>query len=112
MYRARWTAHSSFCSTRIAPTRRTRASSLGKMPTTSVRRLISAVDAFERIGGMQLGAMLRRERLVGGHVRLGRIALAYEAAATGSGLRAGSLLVGSRLTSSIRRALRYHASAS
>jgi hypothetical protein len=30
-----------FCSSRIAPTRRVIASSLGKMPTTSVRRLIS-----------------------------------------------------------------------
>jgi len=41
MYRARWTAHSSFCSRRIAPTSLTIAASLGKMPTTSVRRLIS-----------------------------------------------------------------------
>src|SRR5215470_11397743 len=41
MYRARCTAHSSFCSSRIAPTRRVMAASLGKMPTTSVRRLIS-----------------------------------------------------------------------
>ena len=32
---------SSFCSSRIAPTRRTIAFSLGKMPTTSARRLIS-----------------------------------------------------------------------
>lgn len=31
----------SFCSSRMAPTRRTMASSLGKMPTTSVLRLIS-----------------------------------------------------------------------
>ena len=35
------TAHSSFCSSSSAPTRRTMASSLGKMATTSVRRLIS-----------------------------------------------------------------------
>jgi hypothetical protein len=41
MYLARWTAHSSFCSSSSAPTRRTMASSLGKMPTTSVPRLIS-----------------------------------------------------------------------
>ncbi len=41
MYLARCTAHSSFCSSSNAPTRRTMASSLGKMPTTSVRRLIS-----------------------------------------------------------------------
>ena len=32
MYRARWTAHSSFCSRRIAPTSLTIASSLRKMP--------------------------------------------------------------------------------
>lgn len=41
IYLARWTAHSSFCSSRIAPTRRMMASSLGKMPTISVLRLIS-----------------------------------------------------------------------
>ena len=41
MQRARWTAHSSFCSIKMVPTRRTMASSFGKMPTTSVRRLIS-----------------------------------------------------------------------
>lgn len=40
-YLERWTAHSSFCSSSNAPTRRTMASSLGTMPTTSVRRLIS-----------------------------------------------------------------------
>ena len=44
MYRARWTAHSSFCSNKIAPTSRTIASSLGKIPTTSVRRLISPLS--------------------------------------------------------------------
>jgi hypothetical protein len=41
MERALWTAYSSFCSRRIAPTRRVMAYSLGKMPTTSGRRLIS-----------------------------------------------------------------------
>ena len=35
------TAHSSCCSARTAPTRRRTAGRLGKMPTTSVRRLIS-----------------------------------------------------------------------
>jgi hypothetical protein len=35
------TADSSFCSSRSASMRRTMASSLGKIPTTSVRRLIS-----------------------------------------------------------------------
>jgi hypothetical protein len=33
--------HSSFCSSRIAPTSRRTAASLGKMPRTSMRRLIS-----------------------------------------------------------------------
>ena len=41
-----------------------------------------------------------------------RIALAYEAGRDGFGWRAGSLLAGSRHMSSIRQALRYHASAS
>ena len=36
------TAHSSFCSSRMAPISRVMASALGKMPTTLVRRLISA----------------------------------------------------------------------
>ena len=49
MSRARWTAHSSFCSSRMAPTKRVMASSLGKMPTTSVRRLISP---FSRSSGL------------------------------------------------------------
>jgi hypothetical protein len=54
---ARWTAHSSFCSSSKAPTSRTMASSLGKMPTTSVRRLISPL---RRSSGfvVQLGPML------------------------------------------------------
>ncbi len=38
MYLARCTAHSSFCSSRFAPTSRVIASSLGKMPTTTVTR--------------------------------------------------------------------------
>src|SRR5271166_6808074 len=41
MYRARWMAHSSFCSIRMEPTSRMIASSFGKMPTTLVLRLIS-----------------------------------------------------------------------
>ena len=44
MYRARWTAHSSFCSSRSAPTSRTMDLSFGKIPTTSVRRLISPLS--------------------------------------------------------------------
>jgi len=39
--KARSFPDSSFCSSSNAPTRRMMASSLGKMPTTSVRRLIS-----------------------------------------------------------------------
>ena len=41
MYRARCTVHSSVCSMRMAPTRRRMAASFGKIPTTSVLRLIS-----------------------------------------------------------------------
>jgi ATP-dependent Lhr-like helicase len=41
MYRARCTVHSSFCSNRIAPMSRMTAASLGNIPTTSLRRLIS-----------------------------------------------------------------------
>jgi hypothetical protein len=44
MYRPRWTAHSSFCSRRIAPIRRVMLASLGKMPTTLVLRLISPLS--------------------------------------------------------------------
>ena len=65
MYRLRCTAHSSFCSSRIAPIRRTIAPSLGKMPTTSVRRLISPSDWSSAAGPMR-----RRERHVG---ELGRL---------------------------------------
>ena len=44
MYRARCTAHSSFCSGSKAPISRVTAASLGKMPTTSLRRLISPLS--------------------------------------------------------------------
>lgn len=50
------------------------ASLLGKMPTKPVR-LDHAVQAFERVGRVQLGAMLRWKRLVGQHVLLGGIHL-------------------------------------
>lgn len=52
MYLDRWTAHSSFCSSSRAPTRRTMTSSLGKILTTSVRRLISP---FSRSMGFVTG---------------------------------------------------------
>lgn len=45
------------------------ASSLGKMPTTSVSFDLS-VKAFNRIGGVQLGAMGRREAHVGENIGL------------------------------------------
>jgi hypothetical protein len=41
MQRVRYTAYSSFSSSRIVPTSQTMTSTLGKMPTTSVRRLTS-----------------------------------------------------------------------
>lgn len=52
MWRPRYTAFSSFCSSSSAPTRRVIDSSLGKMPTTSVRRLISPLrrsSGFDRV---------------------------------------------------------------
>ena len=55
MYLERCTAHSSFCSSRIAPTRRVMASSFGKMPTTSVRRLISPLTrSIGLVTGMKM----------------------------------------------------------
>src|SRR5215472_2077773 len=65
MYRPRWTAHSSFCSNRIAPTRRMIATSFGKIPTTSVLRLISPLTRSIGLVGMQFGPMLSGEA----HVR-------------------------------------------
>lgn len=51
----RCAAHSSFCSRRMAPTRRVTAASLGKMPTTSVRRLISPFTrSIGLVTGMQI----------------------------------------------------------
>ena len=70
MYRARWTAHSSFCSRRIAPISRMTAASLEKMPTTSVRRLISPLR--RSIGlVVQLRPMCGGEAHVGEHVGFG-----------------------------------------
>src|SRR5437899_1275093 len=65
----RWTAHSSFCSSRIAPTRRTMASSWEDADHIGAS-LDFAVDPLERVGGVQFGAVLRREGHVGEHVRL------------------------------------------
>ena len=45
----------------MAPTRRMIAASLGKMPTTSVPALDLTVEALQRIGRMQLGAVCGRE---------------------------------------------------
>ncbi len=69
MHRKRCTAHSSFCSSRRAPTSRVKDASFGKMPTTSVRRLIS-LSSLDRIGGVQLGPVRCREGHVSEHVRL------------------------------------------
>lgn len=49
------------------------ASSLGKMPTTSVRRFDLAVEALDRIRAVKLCPMLFREGHVGENVRLGII---------------------------------------
>lgn len=67
---SRWTAPFAFCSSSNTPTRRAMASSLGKIPTTSLRRLIS-LEALGRVGAMQHRPVLLREGHVGQHVRLG-----------------------------------------
>ena len=54
--------YTSFCSSSRAPIRRTTASSLGKMPTTSLRRLISPL---RRSSGLVSGMPLRAFRRVG-----------------------------------------------
>ena len=60
MYRERCTAYSSFCSKRMAPTRRTMASSLGsweEFPTNADglgAAFDLAVESFERVGVVQL----------------------------------------------------------
>lgn len=64
-------AHSSFCSSRTAPTRRVVASSLGKNADHFCGPLDFAVEALEPIGRVQLRAMLRREGHVSQHVLLG-----------------------------------------
>src|SRR5512144_434748 len=66
-------AHSSFCSRRMAPTRRVMASSFGKMPTTLVRRLTSSVQAFEGVDGVDLGPVLLGEGHVGEDVCFGLV---------------------------------------
>jgi hypothetical protein len=53
-WRPRWTAHSSFCSRRMAPTRRVMASSFGKDADHFGSALDLAVDAFEWIGRVSL----------------------------------------------------------
>jgi hypothetical protein len=49
------------------------ASSLGKMPTTSVRRLISPLTCSIGLVELQLGAMCDRKGHVGEHVDLGLV---------------------------------------
>jgi len=44
------TSHSSFASIASIETRRISEASSGKIPTTSVRRAISRVEAFQRVG--------------------------------------------------------------
>ncbi len=54
------------------------AASLGKMPTTSAAPLDFAVQSLQRIGGVDLGAVLRGEVHVGEHVGLGLVQQAGE----------------------------------
>ena len=55
----------------MAPTSRVMAASLGKMPTTLVRRLTSAMEPFDRVCGVQFLAVLLGESHVGEDVVLG-----------------------------------------
>ena len=73
MYRARWTAHSSFCSIRMAPTSRMIASSLGKMPTTLVRRLISPLGRSMGLVELILSQCSAGEAHEGEHVDFGLV---------------------------------------
>src|SRR5579859_6648509 len=62
----RATCHSSCCSASTAPTRRTTAAGLGKMPTTSVRRLTSLFNrssGFNRSTGCDLEVFTGRDVL-------------------------------------------------
>ena len=55
MYRVFWKAHPSFCSMRVAPTKRVMASPFGKMPMTLVRRLISPLSrSMGLVTGMKI----------------------------------------------------------
>ncbi len=69
MYRDRWTAHSSFCSSKIAPVRRVIAASFGKMPTTSVRRRVAEVSALKVRDIDSERMLIRVERGKGGRSR-------------------------------------------
>ena len=73
MYRALCTAHSSFCSSRMAPIRRVMASSLGKMPTTLVRRLISPCRRSSGLVEWSLARCAAGEAHTGQHVVLGLV---------------------------------------
>jgi hypothetical protein len=57
----------------MEPTSRVIAASLGKMPITSVRRLISPIGLSMGLVGVQLGTVLGREAHVGEHVGLGLV---------------------------------------
>lgn len=59
--------------TRIAPTRRVMAASLGKVQTTSVRCLISPFSRSRGIARVELGAVLLGNRHDGKHVSLGLV---------------------------------------
>ena len=52
MYRARWTAHSSFCSSKIATTRRVDCVVVGKDSDDFGPAFDLAVEPFESVGGM------------------------------------------------------------
>ena len=71
MYLARWTAHSSFCSSRRAPTETDDSVVVGEDADDVGPALDLAVDALDRVNRVQLGAMPLREGHVAEHVVLG-----------------------------------------
>jgi hypothetical protein len=62
------------------------ASSFGKIPTTSVQPLDLAIEAIDRMGAVQLGAVLDRKGHIGEHVGLSFVHEGGELGQLGTGL--------------------------
>jgi hypothetical protein len=71
MYRARWTAHSSFCSRRITADEPDDGVVVGEDADDLSPALDFAVEPFEAVGGVDLGLVVDGKAHVGEHVGLG-----------------------------------------